>query len=120
MTGRPGWTGVKKDGPARMHADYNYDELPQWNTTPASSLYTNDLIKYPRDPDKMPDWLVERVTRAQDEYPKEYEVYEQAMIGGRAGDGERKHRTADKGWGADAERHIRLAGRGAPDRGSHT
>ncbi|MEU4384963.1 hypothetical protein [Promicromonospora sp. NPDC023805] len=71
-------TIMKKDGRVRMHADYNYDEIPQWDTTPASGLYTTDLIKYPRDQDKMPDWLVERVALARTEYPEEYEKYEQA------------------------------------------
>jgi hypothetical protein len=72
-------TVMKKDGRAKMHVGYNYDDVPQWDTTPASSLYTADLIKYPRDADKMPDWLVEQVDRARTEYPAEYEQYEQAQ-----------------------------------------
>lgn len=72
-------TIMKRDGRVKMHADYSYDEVPQWGTAPASGLYTADLIKYPRDQDNMPDWLVERVVRARAEYPQEYEVYEQAQ-----------------------------------------
>lgn len=71
-------TIMKRDGRVKMHADYNYDGLPQWDTTPASGLYTTDLIKYPRDQDNMPDWLAERVARVRTEYPEEYEAYEQA------------------------------------------
>ncbi|MBL0888883.1 hypothetical protein [Myceligenerans indicum] len=72
-------TIMHRDGRTRMGVDYNYDDAPQWDTTPASSLYTADLIKYPRDQDKMPDWLVEQVARAQTEYPPEYEEYEYAL-----------------------------------------
>ncbi|WP_016895937.1 immunity protein YezG family protein [Mycobacteroides abscessus] len=36
--------------------DYNYTELPNWTVQPTDETYIEDLAKYPRPADQIPDW----------------------------------------------------------------
>ncbi|WP_078344619.1 hypothetical protein [Mycobacteroides chelonae] len=46
---------VQRD-PAKFTFDYNYDARPQWKTPPTDESYIEDLGKYPRPADQIPDW----------------------------------------------------------------
>lgn len=42
-------------------ADFNYDDEPVWQASPAPEVYAQDLASYSRREDAVPDWLRERV-----------------------------------------------------------
>ncbi|SIK63885.1 Uncharacterised protein [Mycobacteroides abscessus subsp. abscessus] len=46
---------VQRD-PAKFTFDYNYNERPQWKKPPTDESYVEDLAKYPRPVDQIPDW----------------------------------------------------------------
>lgn len=55
--GRP-WLSVtvtaRPDG--RVSFDYNYDQRPRWSLEPTDESYIEDLARYPRLADQLPEW----------------------------------------------------------------
>lgn len=45
---------AKPDGECSF--DYNYDVRPNWTVQPTDETYIEDLAKYPRPADQIPDW----------------------------------------------------------------
>lgn len=45
---------AKPDGKCTF--DYNYDARPNWTVQPTDETYVEDLKKYPRLADQIPDW----------------------------------------------------------------
>lgn len=70
---------TNRNGRVQVHGTYNYDEIPEWDMHPASSLYTWDLVKFPRDDIHIPAWLSDRIEAARVEYPDEFDAYEQTL-----------------------------------------
>ncbi|WP_102144901.1 hypothetical protein [Mycobacterium hubeiense] len=56
--GRGAWLSVtvtaKPDGKCTF--DYNYDTRPDWTVQPTDETYIEDLKKYPRPAEQIPDW----------------------------------------------------------------
>jgi hypothetical protein len=51
---------VNEDGSA--DTNFNYDDEPAWPDPVQPVWYVQDLRKFPRDPDAIPDWLRNRLT----------------------------------------------------------
>ena len=47
--------------PGKFHVEYNYDEKPHI-LFPTAWGYTNDLKRFPRDDEHIPDWLRQKLT----------------------------------------------------------
>ncbi|MBF4636303.1 hypothetical protein ITJ38_17980 [Agreia pratensis] len=48
----------------KVDVAYNYDEEPEWRRPVEPVWYVQDLERFPRDPDNMPEWLKKRVLEA--------------------------------------------------------
>lgn len=46
---------VQRD-PSTFAFDYNYDARPDWTVQPTAETYVEDLRKFPRAADQIPDW----------------------------------------------------------------
>lgn len=55
------------DPPARIQYHYNHDHEPNWNPPIDASHYIEDLKRFPRDPDTMPEWLEDKIDEANEE-----------------------------------------------------
>ncbi|SMG32071.1 hypothetical protein [Agreia pratensis] len=51
----------------KVDVAYNYDEEPEWKYPIDPVLYVQDLEKFPRDPENVPEWLQKRVFEAEAE-----------------------------------------------------
>lgn len=50
--------------PSSFTVDFNYDEPPKFQIPPTAELYAEDLERFPRDPEHIPDWLQEKLREA--------------------------------------------------------
>lgn len=53
--------------PSSFTVDFNYDEPPKFQFAPDPELYVEDLKRFPRDPEHIPDWLREKLREAEQE-----------------------------------------------------
>lgn len=53
--------------PSSFTVDFNYDEQPKFQFAPDPELYVEDLKRFPRDPEHIPDWLQEKLREAEQE-----------------------------------------------------
>lgn len=64
---------AEPDSGARVEAAFNYDDMPDWVSTPVPATFVADLLAFPRDSSNMPGWLTEQVERARADHPDEVE-----------------------------------------------
>lgn len=67
-------TVTRQDGAGNVDVTFNHDDMPRWDTTPASGMFAYDLRKYPRDAEHTPEWLHKLVERARNEYPEAFHI----------------------------------------------
>ncbi|MCV7251617.1 hypothetical protein H7J86_05530 [Mycobacterium hackensackense] len=56
--GKGAWLSatIKAMPDGKCSFDYNYDARPNWTVQPTDETYIEDLRKYPRAADQIPDW----------------------------------------------------------------
>ncbi|MBB5643551.1 hypothetical protein [Cryobacterium roopkundense] len=47
-----------------LHTTYNYDDEPNWTRPAEAVFYVDDLERFPRDPEHIPEWLRRQVELA--------------------------------------------------------
>lgn len=56
---------VTVDDQGRVSAEFNYDDEPDWPRPVEPVWYVQDLAKFPRDADAIPDWLRNRLVEGE-------------------------------------------------------
>ena len=64
---------AEPDTGAHAEAVFNYDDMPDWVSTPVPATFVADLLAFPRDSSNMPGWLTEQVELARADHPDEVE-----------------------------------------------
>jgi hypothetical protein len=56
--GKGAWLSMTMtvDHAAHLTCTYNYDQRPRWRISPPDQAYVDDLERYPRPADQVPDW----------------------------------------------------------------
>ncbi len=57
------WTSLRYHlvHPDRYSIQYNWDREPDWDHVPPARFFEQELDRYPRSDEFMPDWLVDRL-----------------------------------------------------------
>lgn len=53
--------------PSSYTVEFNYDDRPTYQFAPEPDLYVEDLKRFPRDPENIPEWLQEELRKAEAE-----------------------------------------------------
>lgn len=53
--------------PSSFTVEFNYDEQPKFQFAPDPELYVEDLKRFPRNPEHIPEWLQEKLREAEQE-----------------------------------------------------
>ncbi len=51
-------------GQGRVSIDFDYDHEPAWTSPTVAGHYVEEVERYPRDPEHIPDWLRQRLAEA--------------------------------------------------------